>query len=279
MNVSESSVKTSDSPDVSQLKIGFIGAGHMAFGIAQGVIASGKVPPSNIIISAPSMNNLPRFQERGVSVTHSNDEVVDRSRLVFLAVKPHLVPKVLNGISGNVTQEHIIVSMAAGITLETLEELQRLNIMPNLPCMLLEGALLLACGSCAGQEEETLLKALLGPCGLVEAGPEPWIDAHVGLSGSGVAFVYVFAEALADGAVKMGMPSALARRIAAQTILGAGVLLRDSGKFPAELKAEVCTPGGTTIHGIHALEKGGFRAATMGAVEAATERARELGKK
>ncbi|XP_042602777.1 pyrroline-5-carboxylate reductase 3 [Cyprinus carpio] len=288
MNLSESSVRSSDSPalqcDVSQLKIGFIGAGNMAFGIAQGIIASGKVPPSNITISAPSMNNLPRFQERGVSITHANDEVVDRSRLVFLAVKPHLVPKVLNGISGNVTQEHIIVSMAAGITLETLEELlpagtRVIRIMPNLPCMLLEGALLLACGSCAGQEEETLLKALLGPCGLVEAGPEHWIDAHVGLSGSGVAFVYVFAEALADGAVKMGMPSALARRIAAQTILGAGVLLRDSGKFPAELKAEVCTPGGTTIHGIHALEKGGFRAATMGAVEAATERARELGKK
>lgn len=288
MSLSQSSVKTSDSPalqpDVSQLKIGFIGAGNMAFGIAQGIIASGKVPPSNIIISAPSMNNLPRFQERGVSVTHSNDEVVDRSRVVFLAVKPHLVPEVLKGISRNVTQEHVIVSMAAGITLETLEELlpagtRVIRIMPNLPCMLLEGALLLACGSCAGQEEETLMKALLSPCGLVEAGPEPWIDAHVGLSGSGVAFVYVFAEALADGAVKMGMPSALARRIAAQTILGAGVLLRDSGKFPAELKAEVCTPGGTTIHGIHALEKGGFRAATMGAVEAATERARELGKK
>lgn len=288
MNLSESSVNTCASPalqpDVSQLKIGFIGAGNMAFGITQGILASGKIPASNIIISAPSINNLPRFQERGASVTHSNAEVVDRSRLVFLAVKPHLIPKVLTGVSGNVTREHVIVSMAAGITLETLEELcpagtRVIRIMPNLPCMLLEGALLLACGSCAGPEEETLLKTLLGPCGLVEAGPEAWIDAHVGLSGSGVAFVYVFAEALADGAVKMGMPSALARRIAAQTILGAGVLLRDSGKFPAELKAEVCTPGGTTIHGIHALEKGGFRAATMGAVEAATQRARELGKK
>ncbi|KAK9956983.1 hypothetical protein ABG768_014681 [Culter alburnus] len=288
MNLSESSVRSSDSPaiqtDVCQLKIGFIGAGNMAFGIAQGIIASGKIPPSNIIISAPSTNNLPRFQERGVSVTHSNEEVVERSRLVFLAVKPHLVPKVLNGISRNVTQEHIIVSMAAGITLETLEELlpagtRVVRMMPNLPCVLLEGALLLASGSCAGEEEETLLKTLLSPCGLVEAGPEPWIDAHTGLSGSGVAFVYVFAEALAEGAVKMGMPSALARRIAAQTILGAGVLLRDTGKLPAELKAEVCTPGGTTIHGIHALEKGGFRAAAMGAVEAATERARELGKK
>ncbi|XP_056122428.1 pyrroline-5-carboxylate reductase 3 isoform X1 [Rhinichthys klamathensis goyatoka] len=288
MNLSDSSGKSSDSPgiqpDVCQLKIGFIGAGNMAFGIAQGIIASGKVPPTNIIISAPSINNLPRFQERGVSVTHSNDEVVERSRLVFLAVKPHLVPKVLNGISRNVTQEHIIVSMAAGVTLETLEEMlptgtRVIRVMPNLPCVLLEGALLLASGSCAGEEEETLLKTLLSPCGLVEAGPEAWIDAHTGLSGSGVAFVYVFAEALAEGAVKMGMPSALARRIAAQTILGAGVLLRDTGKLPAELKAEVCTPGGTTIHGIHALEKAGFRAAAMGAVEAATERARELGKK
>ncbi|XP_051954010.1 pyrroline-5-carboxylate reductase 3 [Xyrauchen texanus] len=267
-----------------QLKIGFIGAGNMAFGIAQGILTSGKVPPTNIIVSAPSMNNLPRFQERGVSVTRSNEEVVENSRVVFLAVKPHLIPKVLNEIYQYVTQEHIIVSMAAGVTLATLEELLPVDtclirIMPNLPCILMEGALLLACGSRAGQDVESLLKDLLSPCGLVETGPEHWIDAHTGLSGSGVAFVYVFAEALADGAVKMGMPSTLARRIAAQTILGAGVLLRDTGKLPAELKAEVCTPGGTTIHGLHALEKGGFRAAAMGAVEAATERARELGKK
>lgn len=284
MSLSGASDKTSDSPDVFQIKIGFIGAGNMAFGVAQGIIASGKVPPSNIIISAPSMNNLPRFKEKGVSVTHSNHEVVGGSCLIFLAVKPHIIPQVLKEISQNVTKEHIIVSMAAGITIATLEELlpagtRVIRIMPNLPCMLLEGALLLSCGSHAGQHEETLLKTLLGPCGLVEFGPESWIDAHVGLSGSGVAFVYVFAEALADGAVKMGMPSALARRIAAQTILGAGVLLRDSGKLPAELKAEVCTPGGTTIHGIHALEKGGFRAAAIGAVEAASERARELGNK
>ncbi|XP_051511617.1 pyrroline-5-carboxylate reductase 3 isoform X2 [Myxocyprinus asiaticus] len=232
MNSLDNSLNTSDSPAVKndmnegmcQLKIGFIGAGNMAFGIAQGILTSGKVPPTNIIVSAPSMNNLPRFQ--------------------LLPVDTCLI-----------------------------------RIMPNLPCILMEGALLLACGSRAGQEEESLLKNLLSPCGLVETGPEHWIDAHTGLSGSGVAFVYVFAEALAEGAVKMGMPSTLARRIAAQTILGAGVLLRDTGKLPAELKAEVCTPGGTTIHGLHALEKGGFRAAAMGAVEAATERARELGKK
>ncbi|XP_036438162.1 pyrroline-5-carboxylate reductase 3 [Colossoma macropomum] len=270
--------------ELSQLKIGFIGAGNMAFGIARGILKSGDVPSSNVIISAPSKNNFPRFEVMGVAVTHSNKEVVDHSRLVFLAVKPHLIPTVLNGISEHVTPQHIIISMAAGITLATLEELLPvgscvMRLMPNLPCMLQEGALLLACGKGAGQEVGSLLKSLLSPCGLVEVGPETWIDVHTGLSGSGVAFVYVFAEALAEGAVKMGMPSELAQRIAAQTILGAGQLLRDGGKHPAQLRAEVCTPGGTTIYGLHALEKGGLRAATMGAVEAATERARELGRK
>lgn len=284
MNLSLQTNKDDLNDLISQLKIGFIGAGNMAYGIAQGIITSGKVSPSNMIVSAPSMNNLPRFQERGVSITQSNEEVVQKSSVVFLAVKPHLIPKVLNEISHGVTQQHIIVSMAAGVTIATLEDLlpaetRVIRIMPNLPCVLLEGALILTSGSFAGEKEETLLKNLLSPCGLVEAGPEHWIDAHTGLSGSGVAFVYVFAEALAEGAVKMGMPSALAQRIAAQTILGAGLLLRDTGKLPAQLKAEVCTPGGTTIHGLHELEKGGVRAAVMGAVEAATERARELGKK
>ncbi|XP_030627227.1 pyrroline-5-carboxylate reductase 3 [Chanos chanos] len=270
--------------ELSQLKIGFIGAGNMAFGIAQGILLSGEVSPTNVIVSAPSNNHLPRFQEMELSVTHSNVEVVSFSRLVFLAVKPHFIPTVLKEIASSVTHDHIIVSMAAGVTLATLEALLPagacvLRMMPNLPCVLQEGALLLARGSGAGQEAGLLLKNLLSPCGLVEEGPEPWIDAHTGLSGSGVAFVYLFAEALAEGAVKMGMPSSLAHRIAAQTILGAGRLLRDAGKHPAELRAEVCTPGGTTIFGLHALEKRGFRAAAMEAVEAATERARELGRK
>uniref|UniRef100_A0A8B9JB70 Pyrroline-5-carboxylate reductase n=1 Tax=Astyanax mexicanus TaxID=7994 RepID=A0A8B9JB70_ASTMX len=270
--------------NLSQLKIGFIGAGNMAFAISQGILKSGDIPPSSVIVSAPSKNNFARFQAMGVAVTHSNEEVVDFSCLVFLAVKPHLIPTVINGISEHITPQHIIVSMAAGITLATLEELlpggsRVMRLMPNLPCMLQEGALLLACGTGASQEVGALLKTLLCSCGLVEVGPETWIDAHTGLSGSGVAFVYVFAEALADGAVKMGMPSTLAQRIAAQTILGAGRLLRDGGKHPAQLRAEVCTPGGTTIHGLHALEKGGLRAATMGAVEAATLRASQLGRK
>ncbi|KAK2908359.1 hypothetical protein Q8A73_009432 [Channa argus] len=267
----------------SQLKIGFIGAGNMAFGITKGIL-SGNVLPINIKVSAPSSRNLGRFQELGIAVTHSNVEVVCSSDVVFVAVKPHLVPLVLNEISQYITERHIIVSVAAGVTLATLEELLPENsvairLMPNLPCVVQEGALLFARGSRAKQEDGALLCSLLHRCGLVEEGPEAWIDIHTGLSGSGVAFVYLFAEALAEGAVKMGMPSALAHSIASQTVLGAGRLLRDSGKHPAQLRSEVCTPGGTTIYGLHTLEQGGIRASTMSAVESATERARELGRR
>ncbi|XP_029938827.1 pyrroline-5-carboxylate reductase 3 isoform X3 [Salarias fasciatus] len=266
-----------------QLKVGFIGAGNMAFGIAKGIL-SGDFIPGNIKVSAPSSRNLDKFEELGIAVTHSNVEVVCWSDVVFIAVKPHLIYVVLNEISRYVTDRHIVVSVAAGVTLAALEQLLPdssviIRLMPNLPCVVQEGALLFARGSHAKQEDANLLRSLLHRCGLVEEGPEDWIDIHTGLSGSGVAFVYLFAEALAEGAVKMGMPSALANTIASQTVLGAGRLLRDSGKHPAQLRSEVCTPGGTTIFGLHSLEQGGVRAATMSAVESATNRAKELGLK
>ncbi|MED6238778.1 Pyrroline-5-carboxylate reductase 3 [Ataeniobius toweri] len=266
-----------------QLRIGFIGAGNMAFGIAKGML-SGNVLPINIKVSAPSSTNQGRFQELGISVTHSNTEVVSGSDVVFVAVKPHLVPLVLSEVSPHIQQKQIIVSVAAGVTLAVLEELLPENsivirLMPNLPCVVQEGALLFARGANAKQEDGTVLRCLLHCCGLVVEGPEAWIDIHTGMSGSGVAFVYLFAEALAEGAVKMGMPSALAHSIASQTVLGAGRLLRDSGKHPAQLRSDVCTPGGTTIYGLHTLEQGGVRASVMSAVESATEKARELGRK
>lgn len=272
-------------PDTdSQLRIGFVGAGNMAFGIAKGIMSGGNILPTNIKVSAPSNRNLGRFQEMGINITNSNTEVVCGSDIVFVAVKPHLVRGVVNQISEYVTDRHMVVSVAAGVTLATLEELLPENtivirLMPNLPCVVQEGALLFARGSHAKPNDAALLRSLLHRCGLVEEGPEAWIDIHTGLSGSGVAFVYLFAEALAEGAVKMGMPSALAHSIASQTVLGAGRLLRDSGKHPAQLRSEVCTPGGTTIYGLHTLEQGGVRASTMSAVESATERARELGQK
>ncbi|XP_073186052.1 pyrroline-5-carboxylate reductase 3 isoform X2 [Lepidochelys kempii] len=154
-----------------------------------------------------------------------------------------------------------------------------LRVMPNLPCMVQEGAVVFARGSCAGEQEAALLKSLLSTCGLCEETPESYIDIHTGVSGSGVAYVYLFAEALAEGAVKMGMPSALANKIAAQTLLGAAKMILETGEHPAKLRSDVCTPGGTTIHALHELEKGALRATVMNAVEVATVRARELGKR
>ncbi|NXU92748.1 P5CR3 reductase, partial [Xiphorhynchus elegans] len=163
-------------------------------------------------------------QELGCRTTHCNLEVVQRSTLVFLATKPHVLPGVLEEIRPAVESHHVVVSLVAGVTIQTLQRLlppwtKVLRIMPNLPCVVQAGAMVFSRGTSAGDKESALLKNLLSSCGLCEEVPESYIDIHTGLSGSGVAYVYLFAEALAEGAVKMGMPGALASRIAAQTLL------------------------------------------------------------
>uniref|UniRef100_A0A8C7ATM5 Pyrroline-5-carboxylate reductase n=1 Tax=Neovison vison TaxID=452646 RepID=A0A8C7ATM5_NEOVI len=268
-------------PGTGPLRVGFVGAGRMAEAIAQGFIRAGKVEARHILASAPTDRNLCHFQALGCQTTHSNQEVLQNCLLVFFATKPHVLPTVLAEVAPLVTAEHILVSVAAGVSLSTLEELlpptaRVLRVSPNLPCMVQEGAMVMARGRHAGSSEAKLLQALLEACGQCEEVPEAHVDIHTGLSGSGVAFVCAFSEALAEGAIKMGMPGGLAHRIAAQTLLGTAKMLQQNGQHPAQLRTDVCTPGGTTIYGVHALERGGLRAAAMSAVEAATCRAREL---
>ncbi|NWI52716.1 P5CR3 reductase, partial [Calyptomena viridis] len=249
------------------------------------------------------------WQGLGCRTTHCNLEVVQGSTLVFLATKPHVLPGVLEEIRPAVGSHHVIVSLVAGVTLHTLQRLlpphtKVLRLMPNLPCVVQAGAIVFSRGAAAGAAEAALLRSLLSSCGLCEEVPESHIDVHTGLAGSGVAYVsagkggnlglapslrahprdapvfqaYLFAEALAEGAVKMGMPGALAGRIAAQTLLGAAKMLLETGEHPAKLRGDVCTPGGTTIYALHRLEKGALRATVMDAVEAATKRACEMAK-
>ncbi|XP_066846921.1 pyrroline-5-carboxylate reductase 3 isoform X2 [Anser cygnoides] len=234
--------------EAAELRVGFVGAGRMAGGMARGLLRAGKVPAGSILASAPSDRNLDAWRE------------------IRPAVGPH----------------HVVVSLAAGVTLQKLQRLlpagtKVLRLMPNLPCVVQAGAMVFARGSGASDEDAALLRNLLTSCGLCEEVPESYIDIHTGLSGSGVAYVYLFAEALAEGAVKMGMPGALASRIAAQTLLGAAKVMLETGEHPAKLRGDVCTPGGTTIHALHQLEKGALRATVMSAVEAATQRARDVG--
>ncbi|XP_011905492.1 PREDICTED: pyrroline-5-carboxylate reductase 3 [Cercocebus atys] len=265
-------------------RVGFVGAGRMAGAIAQGLIRAGKVEAQHIVASAPTDRNLCHFQALGCQTTHSNQEVLQSCLLVIFATKPHILPAVVAEVAPVVTAEHILVSVAAGVSLSTLEELlppntRVLRVLPNLPCVVQEGAIVMARGRHVGSSETKLLQHLLEACGRCEEVPEAYVDIHTGLSGSGVAFVCAFSEALAEGAVKMGMPSSLAHRIAAQTLLGTAKMLLHESQHPAQLRSDVCTPGGTTIYGLHALEQGGLRAATMSAVEAATCRARELSRK
>ncbi|XP_069790498.1 pyrroline-5-carboxylate reductase 3 [Narcine bancroftii] len=244
----------------------------------------GKVKPGKIIASAPSDNNLNRFKEAGMQITHSNRFVVENCTVLFLTVKPYILPEVMLNVFPFVTPAHIVISVAAGITVDTLENMlpagcRMLRIMLNLPCEVQQGAMVFCCGTNAGKREATLLKNLMSACGLCEETPESYIDIHTGVSGSGVAYVYLFAEALVDGAIKMGMPYELSKKLVAQTLLGAAKMILETGEHPAKLKSDVCTPGGTTIHGLYQLEKGNLRSTVMNAVEAATSRSRELGKK
>ncbi|XP_023376106.1 pyrroline-5-carboxylate reductase 3 isoform X1 [Pteropus vampyrus] len=270
-------------------RVGFVGAGRMAEAIAQGLIRAGKVEAQHVLASAPTDRNLCHFRALGCKTTHSNQEVLQTCSLVFFATKPHILPAVLAEVAPVVTSEHILVSVAAGVSLSTLEEppsgqllpptARVLRVSPNLPCVVHEGAMVIARGRHAGSSEAEFLQTLLEACGQCEEVPEAQVDIHTGLSGSGVAFVCTFSEALAEGAIKMGMPSGLAHRIAAQTLLGTAKMLLQKGQHPAQLRTDVCTPSGTTIYGLHALEQGGLRAATMSAVEAATCRAKELSRK
>ncbi|XP_008581301.1 PREDICTED: pyrroline-5-carboxylate reductase 3 [Galeopterus variegatus] len=243
-----------------------------------------KVEAQHVLASAPTDRNLCRFRALGCQTTHSNQEVLRSCLLIIFATKPHVLPAVLAEVAPVVTTEHILVSVAAGVSLSTLEELlppnsRVLRVSPNLPCVIQEGAMVMARGRHAGSSEAKLLQDLLEACGQCEEVPEAHMDIHTGLSGSGVAFVCTFSEALAEGAIKMGMPSSLAHRITAQTLLGTAKMLLQEGQHPAQLRTDVCTPGGTTIYGLHALEQGGLRAAAMSAVEAATNRAKELSRK
>ncbi|XP_069847650.1 pyrroline-5-carboxylate reductase 3 isoform X2 [Dipodomys merriami] len=174
-------------------RVGFVGAGRMAEAIAQGLIRAGKVEAKQVLASAPTDRNLCHFRALGCQTTHSNQEVLQSCSLVIFATKPHILPAVLAEVAPVVTLEHILVSVAAGVSLSTIEKLlpagtSVFRVSPNLPCVVQEGAMVLARGCHASSEEASLLQNLLEACGQCEEVPEAYVDIHTGLSGSGVAF-------------------------------------------------------------------------------------------
>lgn len=256
----------------------------MASALAQGWLRAGLVAPEGVSASDP----LPAARESfakaaGAVVSTSNADIVGRSDVVVLAVKPQNMASLLVEIKPAVSSRHLIVSIAAGITLEQLSaalgnERRLIRVMPNTPCLVGASASAYAAAPSATAADLQLVDRLLNCVGKAIAVPEKLLDAVTGLSGSGPAYVAVMIEALSDGGVRMGLPRDVAALLAAQTVLGSAKLLLDAGLQPGQLKDMVASPGGTTIAGLHALERGGLRAALMDAVEAATLRSMELGK-
>ncbi len=264
-------------------KIGFIGAGQMATALAQGFVQAGLVSAENVLAADPVADARKRFaRSTGGHTTEFNAEVVGPVDILFLAVKPYQLADLMAQLRGTITAEKLIVSVVAGVHLDALAEglgldIRIVRVMPNTPCLVGQGA----CGFCLGEKatgaDGQLDRQLLGAVGIAYQVDEKLLDAVTGLSGSGPAFVYTIIEALSDGGVRMGLPRNIATALATQTVRGAAEMVAHTGEHTGVLKDRVCSPGGTTIAGIQALEAGGLRAALMAAVEAAAKRSIELG--
>jgi pyrroline-5-carboxylate reductase len=263
--------------------IGFLGSGQMATALARGWINAGLLDRARSRASDPISDARARFEQAtGIAATGDNKEVVANCDLLILAVKPPIVGDVLGEVRALISDRHLVVSIAAGINLARLADAlggnrRLVRVMPNTPCLVGACAAAFSAGPSVLPHDLGVVEQLFSAVGKVFALPEHLLDAVTGLSGSGPAFVYVMIEALSDGGVRMGLPREAAQALAAQTVFGAAKMVLDTHLHPGILKDAVASPGGTTIAGLHALERGGLRAALMDAVEAAARRSAELG--
>ncbi|MEY4385897.1 MAG: Pyrroline-5-carboxylate reductase [Verrucomicrobiota bacterium] len=267
----------------AKLTIGFLGAGRMATALAQGFVKTGVAKPAQISACDVAPAASKAFAEAtGAHVCARNAEVLATTSVIILAVKPQQAAEVLAEIKPHFSANHVLISIAAGLTLARLEAAlpagaRVIRVMPNTPALVGASASGFACGNGATKSDAALAQQLLSAVGVAAEVKEALLDAVTGLSGSGPAYVYQFIEALSDGGVASGLPRDLATKLAAQTVLGAAKMVLETGEHPGALKDAVTSPGGTTIEGIHELEKGKLRGTVMNAVRAATEKSKKLG--
>jgi pyrroline-5-carboxylate reductase len=269
---------------LNEQTIGFIGGGNMAEALIKGLL-SGGVPAGALQVAEPVEERRSYLADRyGIPVSTENRQVVAKSSIIVLSVKPQVAPAVLKEIGGDLSPEKLLISIMAGIRTDAIETFcpsgtRVVRVMPNTPALVLEAASAIAAGMNATADDLSLARRifeLVGRCWPVD---EKLMDAVTGLSGSGPAYVLTFIEALSDAGVKNGLTRDVAFGLAAQTVFGTAKLLLETREHPALLREKVTSPGGTTIAGLHVLEKEGFRGTAINAVDAATNRSRELGKK
>ncbi|XP_058204519.1 pyrroline-5-carboxylate reductase [Rhododendron vialii] len=262
--------------------LGFIGAGKMAESIARGVVKSGVLPASRIRTAHLGSARRAAFESFGVKVFDRNVEVIEDCDVIIFSVKPQIVKEVVLQLKP-LLSEKLLVSVAAGVKLIDLQDWaghsRFIRVIPNTPAAVGEAASVMSLGAAATEDDGELIARLFGAIGKIWKADEKLFDAITGLSGSGPAYIYLAIEALADGGVAAGLPRELALGLASQTVLGAASMVSKGGKHPGQLKDDVASPGGTTIAGIHELEKGGFRGILMNAVVAATKRSQEFSKR
>ncbi|HWP84715.1 MAG TPA: pyrroline-5-carboxylate reductase [Terriglobia bacterium] len=266
------------------LKIAVIGAGNIGGAILGGIVKSKLADPKNIVVTDASEDRRREAAQRWKVHTMGTDnrQAVAGRDVVILAVKPHIVPAVLQEVRGALRENQIFITVAAGVPLALYESILGTKIpifraMPNIPVMVEEGATAVAGNAATRPEQRQVVEKIFGALGCVVFVEESHLDAVTALSGSGPAYIYMVIEALIDGGKKMGLPQEVATRLTEQTVLGAAKLVRETKLHPAVLRDEVVTPGGTTIAAIHELESHGLRAMLISAVETATARSKEIG--
>lgn len=265
-------------------KIGFIGCGKMAQAMIGGLLDSNLIDKQNIIVSAKSNETFEKVKGLyNIQTLQSNVELAAMTDYLFLAVKPDLYPKIIDEIKDHISNNTVIITIAAGITLEGVEksfgkEVKIIRTMPNTPSLVREGMSALCHNQIVTDSEVGEVMAIFNSFGKCEIVNESLMDAIPAVSGSSPAYVYLMIEALADGAVLQGFPRKQAYQLAAQAVLGAAKMVLETGTHPGELKDQVCTPGGATIEAIAELEKQGFRSSIITAMERCTAKSSSLGK-
>lgn len=265
-------------------KIGFIGAGNMGGAILGGILKSKMMDNEHIMASAKSERTMERLKnEYNVHVTKDSKEVVEFSDIIVIGVKPNIYDEVLEEIKDVIDNKKIIITIAAGKTIESVENIigndkKIVRTMPNTPSLVGEGMTSLSPNKNISKEELDFVKSLFDSLGKSEVVNEDLIHAVIGASGSSTAYAFMFIEAIADGAVRAGMPRDKAYKFAAQGVLGAAKMVLETDKHPGELKDMVCSPGGTTIEAVKVLEEEKFRGAVLKAMDSCINKSIEMSK-
>lgn len=266
------------------LTIGFIGGGNMAEAILKGLIARGHAA-GNLVVGEPVPERRDSLaQTYQVDVTDDNRSVVSRSDIILLAIKPQMVDDVVPGVVAEFDDNKILVSILAGTSTEALEAhlggaARVVRVMPNTPALIGEGAAAICAGAHASENDLAAAHELFSAVGMAVRVTEEQMDAVTAVSGSGPAYIFTVIEAMAEGGVQEGLDRNTALKLAIQTVIGSARLVAESGEAPMELRAKVCSPGGTTLAAIEKLDAGKFGETLVEGVRRAAERSRELGKK